>query len=120
MTGLIRPAAAAASAAAARRRKTAGTYAPIPFTVTPRRRTPAGVQAGEPAVGPAVPGEPAATGDDPERGSSQLSSRPVEYHVGAVARGELEYLTAASLRGKSGTVRLSLLFNPCFLVVPSC
>src|SRR5947209_20588974 len=57
----------------------------------------------------ATPREPAATGDDPERGSPQLSSRPVEYHVGAVARGELEYLTAASLRGKSGTLRL----GPC-------
>jgi hypothetical protein len=30
-------------------------------------------------------------GDDPERGSTQLSSSPVEYHVGAMARGELEH-----------------------------
>jgi len=34
--------------------------------------------------------EPAATGDDAERGSSELSSRSVEYHVDALAPGELE------------------------------
>src|SRR5204863_449995 len=38
MTGLSLPAAASASAAAARCRNTAGTYSPIPFTVTPQQR----------------------------------------------------------------------------------